>query len=299
MRNPQDPGASGNQTWWPRRRRRLFIIVVILFGPGIIWFTGASLYALRPLPTLPTPSGSVVERTEAEWGTIVLGDKRCVLINNVWNKKSAGPRLQQEVFVESGRGNSVAGWRWRAPWQAIPRVVSQPQVVCGDKPWDEPRHLMAEFPFHVEAKRVTADFDVQMQAVGDYNMSFTMWAVRSLPAARDVISHEIMIWIAKNGQAPAGRHRGAINVQGVSYDVYVEEGHKDASGANKNIWTYVAFVARKPILQGPLDLSVFTKYLMDQKLLARESYITSVELGNEVCNGAGIVELQKFGLRFE
>jgi hypothetical protein len=158
---------------------------------------------------------------------------------------------------------------------------------------------MAEFPFHVDAKRVTADFDVQMQAVGDNNMSFTMWAVRSLPAARDVISHEIMIWIAKNGQAPAGRHRGAINVQGDSYDVYVEEGHKDASGANKNIWTYVAFVARNPILQGPLDLSVFTKYLMDQKLLASESYITSVELGNEVCNGAGIVELQKFGLRFE
>ena len=130
-------------------------------------------------------------------------------------------------------------------------------------------------------------------------MAFTVWAVSALPASKATVSHEIMIWNARAGQNPAGSPRGSLDVNGTTYDVYVEENHGDASGANKNAWTYVAFVARKPVWHGPLDISAFIDYLLDHKLLSRSHYLTSLELGNEVCQGTGIAEIQDFSLRFQ
>jgi len=282
-----------------RRRRRLWIFVLVFLGPGLAWFAAMRLYDLRPLPPLPVPSGKILQSTQREWGDIVLDGNRCELINNVWNKAAAGQGFEQEVFVEDTNGKRLPGWRWRAPWQMMPNVISQPQIVCGDKPWDTPRHLIPEFPFRAGARRLTADFDIRMQAAGTYNMTFSVWAVSSLPASRSTISHEIMIWNARSGQQPAGQKRGVLNVQGTDYDVYVEENHKDNSGATTATWTYVAFVARKPVLHGPLEITAFTRYLVEQKLLSTDHYLTSLELGNEVCQGTGIVELQNFALRFE
>ncbi len=131
-----------------------------------------------------------------------------------------------------------------------------------------------------------------------YNMAFTLWAVSGIPASRSNISHEIMIWNANAGQAPAGSKRDTLNVGGTAYDVYVEEGHKDASGENANVWTYVAFVAQQPVWRGPLDLSAFLDYLLAHGILTKEHYVTSLELGNEVSQGAGIVEIQDFEIEF-
>lgn len=129
-------------------------------------------------------------------------------------------------------------------------------------------------------------------------MVFTLWAVSKLPASKATISHEIMIWNANSGQTPAGKRRGTLDVMGTTYDAYVEENHKDNSGANANVWTYVAFVSRRPVLNGPLDISAFTDYLLEQGILSRNHYLTSLELGNEVCQGTGIVEIKNFSVHF-
>ena len=108
-----------------------------------------------------------------------------------------------------------------------------------------------------------------------------------------------MVWIFRSGQSPAGRRIGSVSLGRVVYDSYVEQDHEDASGANSNTWNYVAFVGREPVLHGPLDLSSFTQYLIERNLLQPDYYVTSVELGNEVCSGAGIVGVPRFALRFE
>jgi hypothetical protein len=178
----------------------------------------------------------------------------------------------------------------------VARVVSQPELVCGDKPWDEPLHLNPSFPVKAGAKRITADFDIKLRASGTYNMAFSLWAVSALPASRNVITHEIMIWNAHSGQSPAGSRQGAIEVSGVPYDIYIEKNHKDASGSTRQVWTYVAFVAERPVLKGPIDLSAFVDWLLEHKLLSRDHYVTSVEMGNEVCQGTGIVEVRDFSV---
>ncbi len=258
-----------------------------------------TLYNSRPLGPLPQPSGRIQQKTSEEWGRITVDAIHCVLVNNTWNKAAAGHDFGQEIFLEDVQGETSMGWRWRSPWQLIPNVVSQPQLVCGDKPWDAPLRLNAGFPFLAGSKRLTADFNIQLRASGTYNMAFTVWAVSALPASKATISHEIMIWNANSGQSAAGKRRGTLDVAGTTYDVYVEENHRDASGANANVWTYVAFVSRRPVLSGQLDISAFLDYLLERGILSRSHYLTSLEIGNEVSQGTGIVEIKDFSIKFQ
>jgi len=250
----------------------------------------------HPSNTMPDVTGRILEDSSQDWGRITIAEQHCVLVNNVWNSAAAGGALRQEVFVEEAAGKRIPGWRWSSPWHFLPRVVSQPQLVCGDKPWDAPSGLRTDLPFQAGSKHLTAGFKTLIRASGVYNMTFTMWGVSSLPPSRSTISHEIMIWTLNNGQVPAGSAYGAVDVNGTTYDVYVERKHADASGANANVWMYVAFVARTPVLSGPLGLDAFIAYLLQQALLTKDHFITSVELGNEVSQGFGTVELHNFSL---
>jgi hypothetical protein len=197
-------------------------------------------------------------------------------------------------LVADDAGHRWVGWRWRAPWQWLPTVVSQPQIVCGDKPWDAPKARFAGFPFRVDEKRLQANFDLQLTGAGTYNLAFTMWAVSALPANRARISHEIMVWSAHSGQAPAGNKIASVNVNHVDYDLYVEPQHGDAAGRESIRWSYVAFVPAGPVLAGRFDMSGYLDALVARGLLPKTSYVTSLELGDEVCEGTGLARLQTF-----
>lgn len=248
---------------------------------------------------MPNPKGRVIQSASGDWAHIEVKDGGCALINNVWNKSAAGRGFEQEVFVEDLSGTAMVGWRWRSPWQLIPTVVSQPQVVCGDKPWDEPMRLNSNFPFRVGTKKLTVNFDSKVRASGIYNMSFSMWAIRDVESPRNTISHEIMILTATSGQPPAGKHLGTIRVHDTNFDVYVERDHKDASGQNANAWTYVAFVPQTPVWKGPLEMTPFLDELGRRGVLTGGEFITSLEFGNEICHGAGVTEIENFALKFE
>jgi hypothetical protein len=275
----------------------LAILVPSLIGLGSKWF-----YTLRPLPTPRQPAGDVTVWNSAAWARVPVDRERCYLANNEWNSTTPGSGLEQEIFVQDFDGHPGFGWRWRAPWQMYPAIIAYPEVVCGLKPWDVPMGQFDGFPFLPEegpgARRITADFHIHLEATGTYNMSFSLWAVSGLPATPENIRTEIMIWNVNGGQRPAGTRRGELTVGGVTYDVWVNEHQRDASGLNPNTWTYVAFVARKPVLDGPLEISSFLKYALENKLLTPDMFVTDLELGNEVAQGAGIAEIRDFNLRF-
>jgi len=275
------------------------VLIGVAIGPWLLWFGGAMLYSLRPLPPLPQPSGRKTAWSTAQWSHIPADGERCILADNVWNKDAAGRGLEQEVFVEDVDGQRAVGWRWRSPWQIWPSIAAYPEMICGNKPWDEPIGAYAGLPFHPGERRLTADYDIRLKAVGTYNMAFSLWAVTALPPSPATIRCEVMIWIADSRQTPSGTLRGTLNVQGVPYDIYINEHQHDISGANKNEWTYVAFVAHTAVLHGPLEIGAFTDELQKRNILTRDLWITDVELGNEVAEGAGIAEIQNFALRLE
>jgi Glycosyl hydrolase family 12 len=248
---------------------------------------------------VPPPSGRILAQTSQDWGNIPFGDGVCAVVNNTWNRAAGGNGFEQSVFIEDLSANHSVGWRWNAPWRLLPTVVSQPQIVCGNKPWDPRVRPDDGFPFLAGRKRLKAAFDVQLHARGIYNMAFTVWAVSAIPASRRNITHEIMIWTASAWLSPAGRRVDSMTVNGITYEVYIEPHQTDASGQNANTWTYVAFVPSTAVLRGPLDITAFTDYLIRRGTLKADQYVTSLEFGNEVSMGTGVAEIREFAIRVD
>lgn len=280
-------------------RLRIVQLFAVVAALNLICFSSFWIYSLRPLPGLPELSGHVTGAADAEWARIPVEGQQCQLANNVWNKGSSGRGFRQEIFTEELGGGPALGWRWRAPWQIWPNVAAYPEIICGNKPWDKPVAAFPGLPLHPGQRRITADYNIRLQAVGAYELAFSMWAVSALPASPTTIRSEIMIWIASRHQKPAGSLRGTVTAQGVAYDIYVNEHQHDNSGANRNEWTYVAFVARQPVLNGPLEFSAFLDELQRRQIVTPSQWITDVELGTEVADGSGIAEIREFALRVE
>lgn len=272
--------------------RAVLLVICLLVVVALV----AGLVSLHRATVIPPLSGKVLAQTSQNWGAIPFGTGECAVVNNTWNSVAAGKGFEQSVFVADLSGKETIGWRWRAPWHLLPRVVSLPEIICGNKPWDPKARPDDGFPFRAGTKRLSADFEVSLRARGTYNMVFSLWAVSAIPASRKDITHEIMIWTDRSAQSPAGQRVDSMIVNGATYDVYIEQHQTDASGQNANTWTYVAFVAQKPVTHGPLDISAFIDYLLRRGTLNSSHYLTSLEFGNEISQGAGVTEIQGFAI---
>lgn len=239
-------------------------------------------------------AGTILRETAADWG-VLLQQGNYRVINNVWNKGMAGGPNEQRVFLEKLNGTEAFGWQWS--WPPARTVMAYPEVVYGDKPWDPPAGLPTDFPLPAGSRKITVGFDIRLTAKGTYTMAFTLWGISNTNNPKGSITHEIMIWIANRGGHPAGIKRGTLQASGVDFDVYVNPDQSDNSGANQNRWTYVAFVAQKPLLKGQLDLDTLTDYLLKQGIMAIPTYLTSLELGTEISSGEGKAEILDYEVR--
>ncbi len=251
-----------------------------------------SLGCVTPRASIPHDEGTVLAQTQERFGHLPV-PPGCVLENNVWNDGAASGSRFQRVYGAERAGRPVFGWEWR--WRSMGAVVAYPEVICGAKPWGPEPTGAAGFPFPVEGRDATVDFDVQQDATGTYNLAFSMWAVSALPPRRETITHEIMLHVKPFPFPPPGHRIDALTVDGVTWEVYVEENHGDASGGVTNRWTYVAFAPREWVLRGPLHLTPFLAHLVQQRVLPRDAWVASLELGNEVVSGEGWVRVDGFG----
>jgi hypothetical protein len=128
------------------------------------------------------PDENTGKETWDDYGTILVNN-RYLLLNNVWNKGAATKGFQQKIFSKTVEGKTVFGWEWINPFPYNGMVVSYPEVIYGDKPWDKPSGRVTEFPFKAGSKEITANYKITNTNNGIYNISFSLWAVSSLPAA--------------------------------------------------------------------------------------------------------------------
>lgn len=263
-------------------------------------FDANGVYAKRDV-RLPEVTGKIITERTNDWESLIYNNQY-VLQNNTWNRQATSKPYKQSIFTEKLEdGTTAVGWRWNWPYISS-GVLAYPEIIYGTKPWDESlttKNLTSKMPIQAGSKKITVDFDITLNAVGNYNMAFEIWVVSKLPNVSKNISHEIMIWNVKNGFPPAGTKRDSLTVDGIGYDLYVKEGHKDDAGNHINSWDYLAFVAEKNILQGPLQLSSFIDYLLDKGYFTKDHYLTSVELGNEIQGGTGCVEIKDYNVEIE
>lgn len=262
-----------------------------------------------PTPSYPyPPHGTVSRASTLPWE--VLRDHpslpaACGVQDNRWNEvhAAAGARAQR-VLVEDLGGTPAFGWQWR--WPQGYDVVTYPEVICGTKPWDmgpDPYTTGEDFPFQPDARGLTVDYDLTLEATGVFNVAFSLWAVSDRDHPYDTMTNEIMIWIDDHGMTPAGEPQGTAQSGDGTFDVWVKPGHTDASGGSTAVWTYTAFVARTPLRSGPLDLTPLLDHLRTselpgspgQPILPAGAWIGSLELGTEIVGGGGLVEVTGFG----
>jgi len=239
--------------------------------------------------------GSLVYQSDKDWATYTV-DNKYLLINNVWNKgKTTGP-YRQKIFVKNDKGKSVFGWSWH--WEFAPNVSAYPEVQFGSSPWGRPTAQNTGFPFRVDSKKLTVYYTIDLHADGSYNTAFEFWTISALPSVKKNIKHEVMIWVSKAGRAiPDGSPSESLKVGGVTYTIYMDQDHGDASGANKNRWSIITFVAHRPVLSGPLDVSAFIDYLLQKGIMSKNEYITCLELGNEVTSGSGSTVIRDYEIK--
>jgi hypothetical protein len=61
-------------------------------------------------------------------------------------------------------------------------------------------------------------------------------------------------------------------------------------------WKYIAFLPEHPIVEGPLELTLFFDYLLSSGLVPSGSDLSSIEFGTEVVVGTGTTEVSGFAI---
>jgi hypothetical protein len=263
----------------------LFLVVFTVMVSGL--FTNDALSA---------KDSDVIRQSSMDFDSFSL-DGGYIIMNNTWNRQATTGPHKQRIFLKESGGKAAFGWNWQ--WGQSTNVVSYPEVLYGDSPWDTNVRSAPGMPFLVGTKEVTIDFAVDLEAKGIYNMAFEFWVVSKTPAFRRDITHEVMIWNANNGMLPAGSYYDEVSFGGIKYDVFYGKNHGDASGGSLNKWDYIAFEAHTPVLSGPLNLSQFIDYLIEEGILNNSLYITTIEFGNEIVQGTGNAEIRDYKVNIE
>ena len=241
--------------------------------------------------------GKVVYEADKNFAQTIVGE-RYRIFNNGWNAKSSGGSFRQKIYVKDIDDKPVFGWIWK--WfDNKGAVVSYPEIQIGDSPWSGTVADGAGFPFRIGTKKLVVDYDVTMNASGQYNLAFEFWTISSPPANKNKIVHEVMIWVDQSRLSPAGSLVATAPIAGHSFRIFHGGVHGDASGQNSNTWTIISLVAEKPILHGPLDVGAIIDYLVKARLLDKNIYVACLELGNEVSSGSGTTEIRNYNVRLE
>ncbi len=226
-----------------------------------------------------SPNGTSIQQSFTDWATMQY-DTDYMLSNNVWNASAAKGDHLQSIFTETLNGSPAFGWTW--DWPATDTaVVSYPEVGYGYSPWNSADWAgTPAIPVQIGTKDITANFNITSSHTGSFDLAFDIWVTNPVmtPVQTD-IKYEIMIWLDHSGFSPAGSKVDSASIGGINYDIW--------KGPMQS-WSYIAYVARSKVLNGPLDISGIFNDMVNKGYISNSLYIASIELGNEAMAGSGI-----------
>jgi hypothetical protein len=232
--------------------------------------------------SMPTPPAIYPFSTCEDYERIEVGEY--ILNNNVWNK---GDRTDytQCVFAQSDMPPTAIGWRWDWPGDAR-EIQAYPEVMYGDSPWDAGPPT-GGLPLPVGARDLLVTYTASIKATGKWNVALEMWLTSDPSPAEQNITDEVMIWVDRGDLMPGPLVYDIVAFDGITYTVHIAPGHGDASSGSAATWNYIAFVTRKPLLSGTLNMGDFLGYLLEKQVIEPDRYIANLELGTEIESGKG------------
>jgi hypothetical protein len=232
-------------------------------------------------------SNVAVDKSKA-WDRIDFSSRR--LTNNVWG---APPTETLTSGVYLGEANRF-GWYWSRqeprPKPGMGGVLPiYPSVRVGGSPWDPSNSVY--FPAKIGDIR-SLQFDVTYDFVtpptGSFNLAYDVFfSDTNQPGPDPKPKAEMMIWLRHTMSQPANAYRGDFTDGNSAYQLY--------SWTMPNGRLYYSFVLKE---QCPLKAqhTVDARRLMDNLGLDPTWFVHGVELGNEVVDGSGKIEIGDFSV---
>lgn len=212
------------------------------------------------------------------------------LTNNVWGAL-AGEKLDCGVYLNQ---NGAFGWYWSRPGPKTESGATYakpiyPSVRIGGSPWEA--SSINYFPVRL-ADLKSLKFDVAYKYVnvpdGSFNFAYDMFLVDTdRPSRKPQIKAEVMIWIHGTAKEPPNSYKGDFSDGNNTYQLF--------SWVMNDGRLYYAFVMKG-------DLRYDGRHTVDAgRLLAAlnldpQLYVHGVELGNEIWNGSGKIEIGSFNV---
>jgi len=142
--------------------------------------------------------------------------------------------------------------------------------------------------------RLSVDFDIAVSRnEGEFNLAFDLWITANATAQPADIRYELMIWEDAHAIEPFGEYVGAVNTSNGRYALYRGEPDWEPEGTE---WTYLAFLRTEGRVNGSVSIDELLNYLIEQKIITGEHYLSSIEFGTEVGNSKGYAVLKQFDI---
>ncbi|WP_293746955.1 hypothetical protein [uncultured Paraglaciecola sp.] len=138
---------------------------------------------------------------------------------------------------------------------------------------------------------------------GELNLATTLWLTQSDTIQTQInkssIAAEVMIWTYASDDFyadPAGENVGEIVINGIEWEVWLDQNWQDTSGKNDNNWVYLAFRTNQPLMLIKFDAAQMLRHGIAQKFIPSDLYIADIQLGTEIMSGTGQVWLNHYSV---
>jgi hypothetical protein len=212
------------------------------------------------------------------------------LVNNQWGAPP-DEKLTSGVYLDQGK---KFGWYWDRP---DPRLKPDgtillpiyPSIRIGGNHREQ--SSLANFPIKMRDLRSLSflvDYNYPQQPTGTYNFSYDMFLLdRDKSSSEAIRKAEIMIWLQHTFGQPPQYYKGDVSDGYHNYALY--------SYTMPDGRLYRAFIMKDDSrLQSQHYVDV--KKLLDQLNLDPDWCLPGVELGNEIVNGSGKIEIDRFSV---
>ncbi len=222
-----------------------------------------------------------------------------MLENNLWNSDNLPPGSFSQCIYQYQNGISLLfGWEWSFTKDQH-GVNAYPEVINGLKPWySSVGSTTTYLPKKInEISKLKVNYDIEQYIDdGEYNLAFDNWICSSSSSTPESILFEFMIWEDSQNLTAFGDYQGDIITSNGVYKFYKGEPDWEPPGCN---WTYLAFVRVEKRSSGKVDVDELLDYLVNHGIVQPESYLSSIELGNEVGNSKGYTVFKSFAVEIE
>jgi len=216
------------------------------------------------------------------------------IINNKWG---AYKIKANEIYIQNiYKLKNKIGFSFITP-NKNRGVIGFPELLIGKSPFGGVSTTSYLPCYLYKIYALESSYDVSMYIEPKkYNLVFDLWITKSdVPTVKDIVN-EIMIWEDRNVARPAGKYIKTVNFSFGKYKIYHTWMDRSSENLGTNGWYFTAFVRQDRRRVGNVNLQEIIQLMINDELVSKYRYLSSVEFGNEVYNATGYTIINQYDL---